>query len=85
MNDCENTSYTCDNCGKQSISELRFKCDTCENYDLCSKCYYKYRVLDKSNEIHDQSHSFTPMKKDGATKLVWGTMLPFLRTCGIKF
>ncbi len=31
-------SITCDGCKSDTIKGLRFKCDSCHNYDLCQKC-----------------------------------------------
>ena len=31
-------SIRCDGCKKDSIKGLRFKCDSCANYDLCQEC-----------------------------------------------
>ena len=31
-------SVTCDGCKSESIKGLRFKCDSCPDYDLCQKC-----------------------------------------------
>ena len=31
-------SVSCDGCRVPSITGLRFKCDTCPNYDLCQRC-----------------------------------------------
>ncbi len=31
-------SVSCDGCKRPSIEGLRFKCDTCPNYDLCQQC-----------------------------------------------
>lgn len=31
-------SISCDGCTTKSIKGLRFKCDSCPNYDLCQEC-----------------------------------------------
>jgi hypothetical protein len=31
-------SVICDGCKRDNIAGLRFKCDTCPDYDLCQKC-----------------------------------------------
>lgn len=31
-------SITCDGCKSDTIKGLRFKCDSCPNYDLCQRC-----------------------------------------------
>lgn len=34
----QHENIPCDNCKIQSISGLRFKCDTCPNVNLCQQC-----------------------------------------------
>lgn len=45
---------TCDGCGKTPIAGMRYKCDTCPDYDLCKEC--------KDKGIHN-FHSFTEMER----------------------
>jgi hypothetical protein len=42
----------CNNCQKNNICGMRFKCFTCQNYNICEDCerYLSY--------IHDNSHFF---------------------------
>ncbi|KAK6635597.1 hypothetical protein RUM44_000851 [Polyplax serrata] len=43
-------NIVCDGCKKHGIVGIRWKCESCYNYDLCTQCY----MLDK----HDLSHKF---------------------------
>lgn len=36
--DEKHESTTCDGCKEEGFTGLRFKCDTCPDYDLCYKC-----------------------------------------------
>jgi hypothetical protein len=47
----------CDHCDKNSIEGVRYKCNTCEDYDLCQECYPKRAAF------HDLNHIFTPIEK----------------------
>lgn len=37
-------------CNKAGISGILFRCEVCNNFDLCSTCY--------GNDIHNLDHSF---------------------------
>lgn len=37
-----NCNVTCDNCGLL-ISEIRYKCQQCANFDLCASCYEEHK------------------------------------------
>ena len=47
----------CDGCKKRGIIGIRWRCTTCDDYDLCTPCY----MSDK----HDVKHSF--IRYDTAT------------------
>ena len=42
----------CDNCKKNNITGIRYRCLTCNNYDICEDCE---RYL---SHLHDNSHFF---------------------------
>lgn len=55
------SNVTCDKCSCEPIKGLRFKCDICFDYDLCSKCYEERKV--------SKSHTFEhPMIVFGQTE-----------------
>jgi len=41
---------TCDGCNQNPIVGIRYKCDKCNNFDFCEKCYQQGN--------HDKSHTF---------------------------
>lgn len=45
-------SITCDGCTSDAIKGLRFKCDSCPNYDLCQKCVDR----GTTTKAHQTSH-----------------------------
>ncbi|CAF0885011.1 unnamed protein product [Rotaria sordida] len=45
-------SIVCDGCKLEPIKGLRFKCDTCPNYDLCQKCVDR----NTTTQTHKPSH-----------------------------
>jgi hypothetical protein len=44
------TGVFCDNCKKNNITGIRYKCCYCQNYDLC------YRCINYSEQIHPENH-----------------------------
>jgi hypothetical protein len=51
-------NVTCDGCGTYPISGTRYKCQQCDDYDLCSGC--------KRNGVHAvTNHAFTTIGSDG--------------------
>ncbi|CAF1657089.1 unnamed protein product [Rotaria magnacalcarata] len=48
----QHEDIACDSCIIQSISGLRFKCDTCPNFNLCQMCAIK----NTTNEKHKPDH-----------------------------
>ncbi|KIJ42068.1 hypothetical protein M422DRAFT_780073 [Sphaerobolus stellatus SS14] len=47
----------CDVCGWQHIEGVRYKCNVCDNYDLCESCYANNRHM---------SHTFMGIDRQGA-------------------
>jgi len=47
----------CDGCGKNPICGMRYKCATCDDYDLCQDC------IRRAGEIHDPTHLFYPIPR----------------------
>jgi len=40
----------CDGCNQSPLIGDRYKCETCENFDFCSKCYKEGK--------HEKNHKF---------------------------
>ncbi|KAJ3339941.1 hypothetical protein HDU93_007604 [Gonapodya sp. JEL0774] len=56
---------TCDGCSKKEWVGTRWRCQTCNDYDLCDECNVK------KQELHDVSHEFVPIAQpDG----FWNTV-----------
>jgi len=51
-NDPVHWKVQCDGCNALPIVGNRFKCESCENFDFCSKCYENLK------QSHPQDHSF---------------------------
>lgn len=49
---------TCDGCKKQEFSGIRYKCETCENFDFCQSCY------DKRQSHFNDKHKFRSIFND---------------------
>jgi len=49
----------CDGCNFQNFSGLRFKCEQCPDFDLCSSCYHE------RNEHAETGHSFMVIPAPG--------------------
>ncbi|CAF1234140.1 unnamed protein product [Adineta steineri] len=45
-------SVSCDGCHSPAIKGLRFKCDTCSNYDLCEQCLKAGTIT----QTHESTH-----------------------------
>lgn len=61
----KHTKVTCDGCDTTPIIGIRFKCDTCHDYDLCLKCMEDQVV---TNE-HDIKHSLIVTGKDSFNQI----------------
>jgi hypothetical protein len=46
---------SCDGCGENPFLGPRWKCEDCDDFDLCGKCYDKFLA---SRELHTQGHTF---------------------------
>ena len=47
--------YKCNNCGKENIERIRYKCTNCPDYNLCEKC--------ESNSEHIPSHVLLKIRR----------------------
>lgn len=58
----QHTGISCDYCcGDQNLQGNRFKCQTCDNFDLCQSCF--------ENHNHDRRHVFVLIASEGATPI----------------
>lgn len=46
------------------LSDVRYKCDSCFNFDLCECCYVNDVELPSFYVAHKDSHTFTRISKD---------------------
>ena len=50
----------CENCGKNPIQGIRYKCTICNNYNLCENC----EELNSIEKFHSQDHDFIRMRNE---------------------
>ena len=68
MSACDTKHYgiKCEKCKMNPIKGIRFKCNICDNYNLCEKC-----EDDNQNEqFHDLNHDFIRIKKE-SNKIIY--------------
>ena len=53
---------TCDGCHEDNIKGLRWKCAVCDDFDLCSSCYFKGK--------HDLKHNFSRISESFGERFV---------------
>jgi len=51
-------SSSCDGCELDTIIGTRYKCTSCDNYDLCESCY--------TQSVHNLAHPFQQINTSGA-------------------
>jgi len=57
----------CDGCNTETIVGIRFKCDTCPNYDLCLKC-----MKDKvETNHHTANHPLVVIGENHLKQIEW--------------
>eukprot|EP01006_Ploeotia_vitrea_P013924 TRINITY_DN36604_c0_g1_i1.p1 TRINITY_DN36604_c0_g1~~TRINITY_DN36604_c0_g1_i1.p1 ORF type:complete len:258 (+),score=47.66 TRINITY_DN36604_c0_g1_i1:54-827(+) len=49
----------CDGCAQHPLIGTRYKCETCDDWDLCEACFGN-----KATHIHDPTHKYLPMQKE---------------------
>ena len=52
----EDDYYHCNGCGVEPILGVRWHCDTCDDFDLCSACYATLSIPGAS--AHTRTHTF---------------------------
>ncbi|CAG2253190.1 MIB [Mytilus edulis] len=57
--DVEHEDFTCDGCRQDPLYGIRWKCLTCADYDLCTKCY----IIDKHIVDHIFKRIVSPNSK----------------------
>ena len=50
----------CNQCGKNNITGIRYKCSTCPNYNLCEDC--------EEDSTHDEDHIFVKIREPVSTE-----------------
>ena len=60
MSICNTIHYgiICNNCNKNPIQGIRYKCLICDNYNLCESC----EELNSENNFHNPNHDFLRMR-----------------------
>ena len=56
----------CDKCGKNPIQGIRYKCSTCDNYNLCELC----EDVNAVEKFHDIEHDFIRMRNEEKKKVL---------------
>ncbi|KAK3104827.1 hypothetical protein FSP39_011109 [Pinctada imbricata] len=53
------STIICDGCGEEKVKGMRWKCTTCDDFDLCTKCYM--------GDEHDMTHPFVRIDTTNST------------------
>ena len=56
-------NIVCNHCKEAGITGMRWKCDRCADFDLCTKCYM--------SDAHSLTHEFIRFNTDSDTGYVW--------------
>ncbi len=57
---------TCNSCSKEQIEGLRFKCDSCNDYDICFECYESRKISGN----HLLNHPIIVQLKDSSLEIM---------------